>query len=225
MVDVLDRKAMRAKAAELLADLGVAFRPTARAGTLGVGHQQMVEICRAMWADAKLIIMDEPTSSLSEKEAEDLFRVIAQMKARGVTVLFISHRLEEVRRQLRPGHGNARRQDRGPSGHEGQLVDEIIKLMVGRNIQNKYPKVAAQQGDAILSVRELNRKGVLHDISFTSRPARCWASPGWWAPGAPRRCARSPARTLRIPAASRLTGKPVSHPPPAATPSTPESPS
>ena len=73
-VDVIDRRAMRAKAAELLADLGVTISPTARVGTLGVGHQQMIEICRAMWADAKLIIMNEPTSSLSENEGrrEDL---------------------------------------------------------------------------------------------------------------------------------------------------------
>ena len=88
---------MNAKAAELLADLGLAVSPTARLGTLGVGHQQMVEICRAVWSNAKLIIMDEPTSSLSEKEAHYLFRVMAQMKARGVAILFISHRLDEVR--------------------------------------------------------------------------------------------------------------------------------
>ena len=165
-VDVIDRRAMRAKAAELLADLGVTISPTARVGTLGVGHQQMIEICRAMWADAKLIIMDEPTSSLSGKEADDLFRVIRQMKARGVTILFISHRLDEVRDIC----------DRVTVMRDGKTVsqvvmkdssiDEIIKLMVGRNIQNKYPKEKAPHGDVILSVRHLARKNVLHDISF-----------------------------------------------------------
>jgi ribose transport system ATP-binding protein len=165
-VDVIDRRAMRAKAAELLADLGVTISPTARVGTLGVGHQQMIEICRAMWADAKLIIMDEPTSSLSGKEADDLFRVIRQMKARGVTILFISHRLDEVRdicdrvTVMRDGKTVSQ------VVMEDSSIDEIIKLMVGRNIQNKYPKEKAPHGDVILSVRHLARKNVLHDISF-----------------------------------------------------------
>ena len=168
-INVLDRKQMREKAAELLADLGLAISPTARVGTLGVGHQQMIEICRAMWSNAKLIIMDEPTSSLSEKEADDLFRVMAQMKARGVTILFISHRLDEVRANcdrvtvMRDGKTVARVDMKNSS------IDEIIQLMVGRNIQNKYPKQRAAHGDVVLKVNKLNRKGVLHDVSFELR--------------------------------------------------------
>ena len=164
--NVIDRKAMRAKAAELLADLGLAISPTARVGTLGVGHQQMIEICRAVWSNAKLIIMDEPTSSLSEKEAHDLFRVMAQMKARGVAILFISHRLDEVRANcdtvtvMRDGRTIE------TLAMKDSSVDAIIQLMVGRNIQNKYPKEKAPLGDVVLKVEHLNRKGVLHDISF-----------------------------------------------------------
>jgi len=165
---LLDRKTMLAKATALLTDLELSIDPKERTGSLGIGHQQMVEICRAVWSNARLIIMDEPTSSLSEKEAEDLFRIIAQVKARGVTVLFISHRLEEVKQNC----------DRVTVMRDGQTVscvdmavtsvDEIIKLMVGRDITNKYPKVKVPRGEPMLEVQGLNRRGVLKDISFTA---------------------------------------------------------
>jgi len=166
---ILNRKEMAEKATQLLLDLGLSISPQARTGSLGIGHQQMVEICRAVWSNAKMIIMDEPTSSLSEKEAEDLFRIVAQVKARGVTVLFISHRLDEIRANcdrvtvLRDGQSVAQ-VDMAESS-----VDDLIKLMVGRDIQNKYPKVRVPAGEEILSVEGLNRKGVLHDISFRLR--------------------------------------------------------
>lgn len=166
-VGLLRRQDMLLQAEQLLQELGLGFDVKARVGTLGVGHQQMVEICRAVISKAKLIIMDEPTSSLSEKEAEDLFRIIAQVKARGVTVIFISHRLDEVKRIC----------DRVTVMRDGQTVscvnmaetsvDEIVRLMVGREIQNKYPKVKAPHGEPILTVEGLSQKGVLHDISFT----------------------------------------------------------
>ncbi len=164
--DILDMKAMRAKAAELLKDLGLNVLPTARVGTLGVGHQQMIEICRAVWSNAKLIIMDEPTSSLSEKEADDLFRVMARMKARGVAILFISHRLDEVRANCETDTVMRDGRTVETFAMKDSSVDQIIQLLVGRNIQNKYPKEKAPHGDVVLSVKHLNRKGVLHDISF-----------------------------------------------------------
>ena len=163
---ILDRKRMYAEAATLLKDLELNLDPRLRTGDLGIGHQQMVEICKAVHADAKLIIMDEPTSSLSEHEANDLFRIIAQVKAKGVTVIFISHRLDEVKRicdtvtVLRDGK------------HVSSLaiadasVDDIIRLMVGRDIVNKYPKIKGERGREALSVEGLERKGVLYDISF-----------------------------------------------------------
>lgn len=165
-VGVLDRRRMRAKVASMMTELGLSINPDALISSLGVGHQQMVEICRAVCADAKLIIMDEPTSSLSEKEAQDLFRIMAQVKARGVSVLFISHRLNEVKNNcdsvtvLRDGRSITHVQIAGTS------VAEIIQLMVGRSIQNKYPKEVVPRGEEVLSVEGLNRKGVLHDVSF-----------------------------------------------------------
>ncbi|SKA16977.1 sugar ABC transporter ATP-binding protein [Consotaella salsifontis] len=164
--NVLDRSRMRKEVGELMRELGLAIDPDARIATLGVGQQQMVEIARSVRSNAKLIIMDEPTSSLSEKDAEELFRIVHRIKARGVAVLFISHRLDEMKNHcdrvtiLRDGSSVATLKIAETS------VDEIIKLMVGRDITNKYPKVKATWGDVVLAVEGLTRKGVLHDISF-----------------------------------------------------------
>ena len=166
--DLLDRARMLREAEELMRDLELNLDPRMRTGDLGIGHQQMVEICKAVHSDAKLIIMDEPTSSLSEREANDLFRIIAQVKAKGVTVIFISHRLDEVKRicdrvtVLRDG----RLVETRPIGEAS--VDDIIRLMVGRDIVNKYPKVRVARGRAALEVRGLERRGVLRDVSFTA---------------------------------------------------------
>ena len=163
---ILDRKKMLKEAEELMRNLQLNLDVNSRTGNLGIGHQQMVEICKAVHSNAKLIIMDEPTSSLSEHEAQDLFRIIAQIKARGVTVIFISHRLDEVKRicdrvtVLRDGRLVATKDIADAS------VDEIIKLMVGREITNKYPKIASKPGAEALCVEGLERRGVLHDISF-----------------------------------------------------------
>jgi ribose transport system ATP-binding protein len=165
---ILDRKKMMDEAATLLADLALDLDPRMRTGDLGIGHQQMVEICKAVHADAKLIIMDEPTSSLSEHEARDLFRIIAQVKSKGVTVIFISHRLDEVKlicdrvTILRDGRLVANRDI------EEVSVNDIIKLMVGRDILTKYPKLKSVRGREALSVEGLSRKGVIHEVSFSA---------------------------------------------------------
>jgi len=164
--DIIDRGRMIKEVEALMKDLELNLDPKMRTGDLGIGHQQMVEICKAVHSNAKLIIMDEPTSSLSEREANDLFRIIAQVKAKGVTVIFISHRLDEVKRIC----------DRVTVLRDGRLVetrdigdasvDDIIKLMVGREITNKYPKIPGKRGAEALSVEHLERRGVLHDVSF-----------------------------------------------------------
>jgi ribose transport system ATP-binding protein len=164
--DVLDRAKMLAEAESLLKELELNLDPKEETGKLGIGYQQMVEICKAVHANAKLIIMDEPTSSLSEQEANDLFRIVAQVKAKGVTVVFISHRLDEVKRicdrvtVLRDGkHVETR-------NIADATVDDIIRLMVGRDITNKYPKIRTERGVEALSVEHLERSGVLYDVSF-----------------------------------------------------------
>jgi len=163
---VTDVAAMVEAAARLLDDLGLRFDPRMKVGRLGIGHQQMVEICKAVSTNARLLIMDEPTSSLSAKETEDLFRIIAQLKAKGVTMLFISHHLEEAK--LLCSTSTVLRDGRKVADLEMAevTVDQIIRRMVGREITEKFPKVVAERGAEALSVEHLERRGVLHDISL-----------------------------------------------------------
>jgi len=163
---ILARGKMLEAAAAILQELGLEIDPKMRIDLLGVGHQQMVEICRAVQSDAKLIIMDEPTSSLSGRETANLFRIIKRLKSKGVTFIFISHRLDEIKAicdtitVLRDGCTVGR------LGVKEASIDDMIRLMVGRNIQQKYPKIKAPCGEELLSVEKLSRKNVLHEVSF-----------------------------------------------------------
>jgi len=163
---IMDLRAMKQASSQLLRDLALNFDPGTKVSRLGIGHQQMVEICKAVSTNAKLIIMDEPTSSLSAKETDDLFRIIAQLKSKGVTMLFISHHLEEAKRLcsaatvLRDGRKVVDLEMSRTS------VEEIIRHMVGREITEQYPKIEVKRGAEALSVEHLVRKGILHDISF-----------------------------------------------------------
>jgi ribose transport system ATP-binding protein len=133
-----------------------------------VAQQQMVEIAKALSLDAKLLIMDEPTSALTDTEIKQLFTVIRRLKARGVAVVFISHHMDEVFQIC----------DRGTVLRDGEYIatvdlaglteDDIIRLMVGRNLDQQYPKQAAKHGEEALRVEGLNRTGVLHDINFSA---------------------------------------------------------
>jgi ribose transport system ATP-binding protein len=126
----------------------------------------MVEICKAVNSKAKLIIMDEPTASLSEKETGELFKIIEKLRQQHVTIIFISHRLDEVKSVcdsltvMRDGEVVANRRI------DEVTVDDIIKLMVGRDIKNKYPKIETQRGDVVLEVKGLSKAGEFEDINF-----------------------------------------------------------
>jgi len=162
----VDRKTQVEVARELLADFELDIDPNTPVGLLGVGKRQMVEICKAVHSKAKLIIMDEPTASLSEKEAGELFKIIKKLRQQQVTMIFISHRLEEVKSVcdsltvMRDGEVVANRRI------EDVSVDNIIKLMVGRDIKNKYPKVETQRGDVVLEVKGLTKAGEYENVSF-----------------------------------------------------------
>ena len=163
---IIDRRRMNEESSQLLRELELTMDPRIKTGTLGIGHQQMVEICRAVSSDAKLIIMDEPTSSLTQREAAELFKMVAKLKSRGVTILFISHRLEEAKRicdeatVLRDGRKAA------DMAMKDTTIDEIIRHMVGRDIKDKFPKLQSPRHTEALSVEGLTTNGVLHDISF-----------------------------------------------------------
>lgn len=136
---------------------------------LSIAQQQMVEICKALSYNAKIIIMDEPSASLTDNELTMLFDILRHLRRQGITVIYISHRLEEIFEiadnvtVLRDGtviHT-------GPVGELNRPT--LISMMVGRELEQEYPKEAADPGDVLLEVKALNRPGVLENISFTLR--------------------------------------------------------
>lgn len=165
----LDKPAMRRRATELLARLGVDVPPDSRMGDLSFAEQQSVEIAKAIGQQADLLIMDEPTSALSERESDRLFRIIADLKQRGVAVIYISHRMDEIFRLadtitvMRDGRHVATR----PAAEFNEA--KLISLMVGRDFDAALTRRPAETGATVLEVRGLSREPRFRDIHFTLR--------------------------------------------------------
>jgi len=163
---LIARGSERRQARDLLERVGLDVDPSRRAGSLPVAAQQRVEIAKALAIDAKVVIMAEPTATLTEREIEALFGVIRDLTEDGIAVLYISHRLDEITRIA----------DRVTVMRDGQVVEtlekddmderEIVRLMVGREIENLYPKEDVDVGDVLLRVEGITRRGVLRDCSF-----------------------------------------------------------
>jgi len=168
-IGVIDRKSLVRQAQTLIQMHNFPLQAEAIVRNLSPAQKQIVEICRALASASKLVIMDEPTSSLSDKEARELFRAIGQLKQRGVAVIYISHRLEEL---YQVGDRITIMRD-GETVYTGDMretrVDEIIRYMVGRELRQFFPKEEVSVGEESLRVEGLCRKGVLNDISFTLR--------------------------------------------------------
>jgi rhamnose transport system ATP-binding protein len=162
----IDWRKLYAEAEKLLASLGVHLQLKQKARTLSIAQQQMVEIARAFSINARILIMDEPTSSLTLNEVADLFRLVRRLRDEGTAIIFISHRLEELFELadrvtvLRDGTFVDSRQMRDVT------TDELIRMMVGRKITNMFPKQDVQPGKVILKVDHLTRAGAFKDISF-----------------------------------------------------------
>ena len=169
---------LREAAAQLLAQLGVDLEPSAIVRYLSVAEQQMVEIAKALSYNARIVVMDEPTSALTQTEVTALFTIIQELKERGLGVIFISHRIEEVMRiadrivVLRDG------QNAGELSRAEATPEKIVRMMVGRPLAELFHKDAsAEAGEPVLQVRGLNRTGskrdataiVLHDVNLTVR--------------------------------------------------------
>jgi ribose transport system ATP-binding protein len=163
---VIDRSLMNEQAATLLKRLGLKLHPGHRAGDLAPGYQQMVEIARAINRNAKILLMDEPTSYLSEHEVGRLFEFIAQLKSQGLGIIYISHHLEEIFKVcdhvivLRDGKTVAT----GPIGT--WTSKNLVEAMVNRSIDQFYPYTPRSLGDVALSVRDIDVPGQLSGISF-----------------------------------------------------------
>jgi rhamnose transport system ATP-binding protein len=162
----IDWRKLYRKAEELLTSLGVHLDLRQKARGLTIAQQQMVEIARAFSLNARILIMDEPTSSLTLSEVADLFRLVRRLRDEGTAIIFISHRLEELFEIA----------DRVTVLRDGTYVDtksmkdvtrdDLIRMMVGRTITNLFPKQDVKAGDVALKVEHLTREGSFWDISF-----------------------------------------------------------
>lgn len=163
----LNNAAMQKEAKKILDDLNMDIDPNQMVGDLPVSKQQMVEIAKALSINARVLIMDEPTSSLTAKEIEDLFRIIRKLKADGCGIVYISHRLEELAHIV----------DRVTIMRDGQFItsgnfrdmsmDTIITNMVGREIKEKFPRVECKKGKKVFEVKNLNAGRMVRDINFS----------------------------------------------------------
>jgi ABC-type sugar transport system ATPase subunit len=143
--------------------------PSMKMKALNIAQIQMIEIIKAVSYNAKLIIMDEPTSSLTSNETEELFKTIALLKERGVGIIYISHRIEEV---MQLGDRVSVLRDGAMVGcfDRGEMErDKIISLMVGRELSSGYPRNTAPKGDVVLEVKNLSRAGFFEDVTFEVR--------------------------------------------------------
>ncbi|MCS7325413.1 MAG: sugar ABC transporter ATP-binding protein [Thermoflexales bacterium] len=207
----VDRARRERETRALLEQLGIHnLDPNRKVGELSVAYQQLTEIAKALALDAKLIVMDEPTSALPDEEVQHLFEIVQRLRARGLGVVFVSHRLNEVRAicdrvvVLRDGR-NA-----GALPIQEATDERLIALMVGRPIENLYPKRPAKPGDVVLEVQGLQRRGVLHNISFRVRAGEVVGLAGLVGSGRTE-VARAIFGADRIDGGViRLNGKPVS---------------
>jgi ABC-type sugar transport system ATPase subunit len=166
---VIDQRAEVEQARRLLQRVGLHIDPRRLVSTLSVAEQQMVEIAKALDVEAKLVIMDEPTATLTDQEIVRLFSVIRGLTAQGIAVVYISHRLDEIFQIA----------DRVTVMRDGKVVatlprseidqQKLIRLMVGRDIKNLYPKPEPKIGPVMLRAEGITRRGILHHCSFEVR--------------------------------------------------------
>lgn len=160
---------MNKKAAELLEQLDAEFKPTAEMGALSVAHQQMVEIAKALSMNAKIIILDEPTAALTKNESEKLYKIVDKLKEEGVSIIFISHRFEDMYRLADRVTVFRDSQYIGTYDVDGITNADLIKAMVGREISDLFPKPEVELGAEVLRVENMSRTGFYKDISFSVR--------------------------------------------------------
>jgi ribose transport system ATP-binding protein len=164
---ILSNSFMESESRKILNELRMDIRPDQIVGDLSISKQQMVEIAKALSINARILIMDEPTSSLTSREIDDLFRIIHDLKASGHGIVYISHRLEELQHIA----------DRVMIMRDGQYItsmnfadttmDIIITNMIGRELKEKFPRVSCEKGKEILSVKNLNAGKMVRNINFS----------------------------------------------------------
>lgn len=166
---ILNTKKMKALAKDIFKRLGMTLPLEQEAGLCSVGEQQMIEIAKALMTDAKVIIMDEPTSALTDREIQRLFQLMESLKKDGVSIVYISHRMEEIFTIC----------DRITIMRDGKTVhtspiketnfDEVVKKMVGRELKDRFPERRPKPGKIVFEVKNLTRKGYFENIHFSLR--------------------------------------------------------
>lgn len=166
---LLNHKKLVQQTRELFADIGIDIDPNAEMRTLSVAQIQLVEIAKAVSFHSRVLIMDEPTSAISDREIEKLYDLIFKLKADGVAIVFISHKLDEIFRVA----------DKITVLRDGEFIatkdaadldkDTLISLMIGRDLNDIYDKQSVDLGSVVLEVRNLTKKGLFENISFTLR--------------------------------------------------------
>ena len=168
---LVDEREMYRRTKQIFEDLQIDIDPRAQIGTQSVSRRQMIEIAKAVSYDAKVLVLDEPTSSLTENEVEHLFRIIKQLTGRGVGIIYISHKMDEILRIsdevtiMRDGAWIATRDAKSLT------TEEIIRLMVNREMKQRFPPKENQPGEVALEVNKLSGKyePTFHDVTFTLR--------------------------------------------------------
>ncbi len=163
----IDTKEANRQTGQLLEQVGLPLDPNRLMRDLSIAERQMVEIAKALSYDAEIIVMDEPSSALSQRELTQLFDLIRELRNRSVTIIYISHKLEEVFQMA----------DMITVLRDGQVIttcsanaidaDSLVALMVGRRLTDIFPKRTGRIGPEVLAVRGLTKKGVFHDVSFS----------------------------------------------------------
>ncbi|POQ98958.1 D-ribose transporter ATP-binding protein [Alkalispirochaeta sphaeroplastigenens] len=174
----IDWARMHREAQDLLDSLDANFSSRERMGNLSVARQQIVEIAKALSAQARVLVMDEPTAALTRYESEELYRITEDLRNSGVSIIFISHRMEDIWRLA----------DRVTVFRDGRYIDtweareitqhDLVVAMVGREISHLFPKRKVKTGDEILRVEKLGRRGFFQDISFSLKQGEILALTG-----------------------------------------------
>ncbi|MDR2435268.1 MAG: sugar ABC transporter ATP-binding protein [Treponema sp.] len=211
----VDWRTMNRKAADLLEQLDANFDSRAFMGSLSVAQQQIVEIAKALSSNARIVIMDEPTAPLSNRESEDLYRITEGLKDKGVSIIFISHRFEDMYRLA----------DRVTVLRDGKYINTwnigevddntLTQAMVGREIVQFFPKRDTVPGEEIFRVEGLSRTGHFKDVSFSLRRGEILALTGLVGAGRTEVCETIYGITSHDSGTITLNGKVLDHPSPA----------
>ncbi|MDO5136752.1 MAG: sugar ABC transporter ATP-binding protein, partial [Eubacteriales bacterium] len=167
---LINWKRLNQETAERLSELGFgSISPRARLGTLSVAHQQIVEICKCLTRNAKILILDEPTAVLTVTEIQKLFALIRKLKSEGVSILFVSHHMNEIF-QLCDFYTVLKDGKYAGSGYVGEVTDqELIHMMIGRELIQMYPRREANMGAVVLQVENLSVENKVDHVSFQVR--------------------------------------------------------